>query len=404
MANLKNGWRIWGWMLIAATFLQSCNKEQVPTGSLFGTIYFHGTTIPVPDVIVDVNGKTDTSGFDGSYKVGSVPAGEHQVLVRRPGFETIQIRLTLTALALERNFQIASESFTSKVMGSIRGNQTGNPKPGVTVLLLNPDGTESSLQSLSDPGGRYELDSVPQGDRTILFRIGTSEITRSKISLQNWDYILDIEVPEPPRPFEFTDTRDGNTYSALLIGKQTWMLDNLRYLPAVYPPGQESSLDSRYYVYLYPGNDAGEAKGSSYYSQFGVAYNFPAAVKACPEGWHLPSDEEWTQLQINLGMSRYESTVEGFQYSGDVGYKLKSETGWPDGENGDNSSHLNLLPCGGKMDRGSFYLPDVSVLWTASEFDDDRSWTRIIKGDTRAVYRSYCGKQFGHYVRCVRNR
>jgi uncharacterized protein (TIGR02145 family) len=403
MNYFKKSLAVWGCISVLIISLVSCKKEPIPTGTLFGRIFYQGTTVPVPDVIVDVNGLTDTSSQTGYYMIYNVPVGEYVVHAKRSGFDPGQAQLVMTTLALEQNFYLTSGLFTSSVLGNIRGNQTGNPQSDVNIIMLNPDGKESLLQTISDLEGKYELTNIPQGERTILFKSGSSEISRCNINLQNWDYVLDISVPEEGIPFTFIDERDGNNYLSMGIGKQTWMLENLRYLPVVHSPGQESTRDSRYYVYLYSGNDVKEAKESICYNRFGVAYNYPAALKTCPDGWHLPSDKEWNELQIHLGMSRYESAVQGFQSSGNVGYKLKSETGWPDGENGDNSSHMNLSPYGGKMDHGSFYLPTLATLWASTEFDTEHSWTRIIEADNKAVYRSYSDKLYGHYIRCVKD-
>lgn len=79
----------------------------------------------------------------------------------------------------------------------------------------------------------------------------------------------------------FTDSRDGHTYRWMMFGKHAWMLDNMRYNV------QGGS-------WVYNGDSTKEAA-------YGRLYNFASALKACPKGWHLPTDNEWNALITFLG-------------------------------------------------------------------------------------------------------
>ena len=107
----------------------------------------------------------------------------------------------------------------------------------------------------------------------------------------------------------FTDTRDGNTYSTVKLGNQIWMAENLAYLPEVSPSSlgavnNNDYADPFYYVYGYEGSDVGQAKSNVNYGKYGVLYNWQAAIDACPAGWHLPTDADWKELEMFLGMSQ----------------------------------------------------------------------------------------------------
>jgi uncharacterized protein (TIGR02145 family) len=111
------------------------------------------------------------------------------------------------------------------------------------------------------------------------------------------------------------DARDNQTYRIVTIGSQTWMAENLKYLPSVVRPRTGSKTTPHYYVYGYDGTNVTDAKATANYNTYGVLYNWPAAMNGtassttnpsgvqgvCPDGWHLPSDAEWTELTDYLG-------------------------------------------------------------------------------------------------------
>ena len=94
----------------------------------------------------------------------------------------------------------------------------------------------------------------------------------------------------------FTDERDGTIYPLVKIGSQVWMAKNLAYLPKVNKSDDGSVDKPKYYIYNFEGTDVKEAKKTENYKVFGVLYNWKAAMESAPEGFHLPSDEEFTEL------------------------------------------------------------------------------------------------------------
>ena len=200
---------------------------------------------------------------------------------------------------------------------------------------------------------------------------------------------------------DWIDTRDGNTYATIPIGDQVWMAENMAYLPSVYSvedgsedEGYES--DPFYYVYGYDGTEVSAAKATSNYQRYGVLYNWNAAREACPEGWHLPSDEEWIELEIYLGMTPAEASEIGFRGT-DEGLRLKSTWGWDYRKwkdyfgNGTNESGFTGRPGGGRFinyliynDPFTYYFSDLGgygYWWSNSEAD-------IVKDETYVYYRA----------------
>lgn len=180
----------------------------------------------------------------------------------------------------------------------------------------------------------------------------------------------------------FKDSRDNITYKTVKIGDQTWMAENLAY-----------KASSGCWVY-----DDKESNASYY----GRLYNWEAAKSACPNGWHLPSDDEWKKLEIEIGMSQTE--VDAYKYRNtDKGIKLKAENGWSDGGNGTNNYGFSLLP-GGLYADGTGYLFEggQAYLWTSSE-NGKYAWMRRLTASDNDIYRADYVKSYGFSIRCLKD-
>jgi uncharacterized protein (TIGR02145 family) len=135
----------------------------------------------------------------------------------------------------------------------------------------------------------------------------------------------------------FKDSRDGKTYKTVKVGGKTWMAENLNF-------AAEGSKCN--------GNDAGNCE------KYGRLYNWATALKACPAGFHLPSDDEWTALVNYVGGEDK------------AGTKLKSAAGWNENGNGTNDFGWSALPGGGGSSDGSFRSAGYSGFWWSATEDD----------------------------------
>ena len=191
------------------------------------------------------------------------------------------------------------------------------------------------------------------------------------------------------------DSRDGQTYNTVQIGEQCWMAENLAYLPEVSPSSQGYWDYPFYYVYNYQGSDVTVAKATINYQTYGVLYNWPASLDACPEGWHLPSDTEWTVLTDYLGGEDV------------AGGKMK-ETGtahWNFPNTGaTNSSGFTALPGGWREDGWAFCYVGYNVgFWSSTESSTSGAWYRDLRYNNGSAIRGASSMDFGFSVRCVRD-
>jgi uncharacterized protein (TIGR02145 family) len=217
------------------------------------------------------------------------------------------------------------------------------------------------------------------------------------------------EQSEIPASGKFIDNRDKLEYSWVTVGTQTWMAENLAWLPEVSPPDIGSTSDPVFYVMGYMGTDANEARKTEGYSSYGVFYNWLAAMNRadttlgsiytrgiCPEKWHLPSDQEWDIL-INFLGGEF-----------NAGKKMKSTKGWESFEGvsgrGDNSSGFDGLPAGSRINAGKFYDTGYNALfWTATGSGEYSAWYRHLIYSHEGVNRYFLSKSWGLSVRCVKD-
>jgi uncharacterized protein (TIGR02145 family) len=115
------------------------------------------------------------------------------------------------------------------------------------------------------------------------------------------DITFGVIAEDKSCPSTFTDPRNGKTYPAVLIGDRCWTGENMAWLPGVDSLHHYSLTDPRYYVYDYNGQDVAAALATANYKNYGVLYNFPAARNACPAGWRLPEQSDWSALMQSGG-------------------------------------------------------------------------------------------------------
>ena len=207
----------------------------------------------------------------------------------------------------------------------------------------------------------------------------------------------------------FTDARDNHTYKWVRIGNQSWMAENLAWLPGVSPSSEGSYTDPYYYVYGYEGSSVSSAKATSNYKDFGVLYNWETANISCPEGWRLPSDGEWSSLTDYLESNGY-----GYGGSGnDIGKSLASTSGWTpylaqgtigNDQASNNSSGFNAYP-GGYRHVGDIFisLGYNANFWSSTPDGSPYAWYHYLSYGNGEMYRSSNSRGSGYSVRCLQN-
>lgn len=146
-------------------------------------------------------------------------------------------------------------------------------------------------------------------------------------NMENWGFAN--EVPDFEKVIEMfgadstmTDSRDGQIYKTVKIGDQIWMAENLNF-----------EVDSSYCY-----NDS-----AKYCTKYGRLYSWAAANRACPDGWHLPTIDEFETLFATVGKQSI------------AGKKLKSASGWNNDGNGTDDFGFTALPAGIRYGKDKYY-------------------------------------------------
>jgi uncharacterized protein (TIGR02145 family) len=142
-------------------------------------------------------------------------------------------------------------------------------------------------------------------------------------------------------------------------------------------------------VWCYTHND--RSNGDKYGKLYNwYAVNDPRGL--APSGWHIPSDEEWSIFIDNCGG----------EYT--AGTAMKSEVGWQQGGNGNNKSRFTGLPGGVRDEDGKFYgFGYGGSWWSSTQSNIDNAWDRSLHYDSGDGIKSYCSKNCGLSVRCVKD-
>ena len=225
----------------------------------------------------------------------------------------------------------------------------------------------------------------------------------------------DMSFTTSPAPADHTgekgtvEDRDGNIYQTIGIGSQIWMAENLkttRYrngdligttAPATLDISGETTPR---YQWAYDGNESNVAT----YGRLYTWYATTDSRNVCPEGWHVPSDSEWTILTDYLFINCY-----GYTSTVRTGIaKSLAATDWHLGyssSSGNNSSGFTALPSGYRENTNrKFYGISLDCSWwssTESSMTDANYRSMTYQNYLVSSYRD--NKQLGFSVRCLKD-
>ena len=262
-----------------------------------------------------------------------------------------------------------------------------------------------SLNVFRENVERWNLGEVPDFEKYIVaFVENELDINPLEMCENGKNFILEffsyelVCVDSKWKSNYMKDERDGQVYRITKIGDQTWMAENLNY-----DPGDISSMGSYAWSGCYD-NDPENCKVYGRLYTWEVAMNnadcafgktcSPSGVQQgiCPDGWHLPSKDDWNSLWTAVGGT---STA---------GTKLKSSSGWNSNGNGEDAYGFSVLPAGRRYDDGSFISQGSRAdFWSSSEHSSHHAWDWRFENYSADVHQYDYVKYSGFSVRCLKD-
>lgn len=255
--------------------------------------------------------------------------------------------------------------------------------------VLIPRLTTEQIQSVNDPANG----------------LWVFNITDEKFYVYNSIDVVwkEIAMEEPVRGGVLIDHRDGKRYKTVKIGQQYWMAENLNIGKFINTTnggankdGQQTN-DNTIEKYCYDNDE-------NYCIKYGGLYQWNEMMQyssgeieigICPEGWHIPSDYEWSQLISYLALNGV---------SGSEGKALKSSENWKGDPDGLDAYGFNGLPAGNWSKEKGFDFQMLNTMWWSStQRSSIVSSHRILTSNEPVLDEADCDKDYGFSVRCLKN-
>ena len=186
---------------------------------------------------------------------------------------------------------------------------------------------------------------------------------------------------------EFLDKRDNQVYRTIVISNHVWTAQNMNYEIV---SGEGESQNNWCY-----NNDP------EYCKKFGRLYNWESAQEVCPEGWHLPTADEWLELIEDHTCEITKERDFPNQYHC-AGTSLKAVDTWEDGLPNTNEYGFSVIAAGFRVTKGTGGEGVMGEFWTST--DETETYAAFVEFGRVQDYAEFAliDKSTGISVRCIK--
>lgn len=304
---------------------------------------------------------------------------------------------------ISSNLQVGDNSFQLSLPKGLYAIRVAGNGYTYTTKLINQivTGIKAGITYIGSDNSESRAPQKSKSIVSVLMSYATGDLLLYKgISGNYCTIVTDVPAASKTMNFDFVECKDanGNYYSVVKIGSQTWMAENLK--ATKYRNGDDiinltNNTDWGMFTissWCNYNNDAANA------TNYGKLYNWYAIADTrniAPVGWHVASDAEWTMLTTTLGGE----TV--------AGGKLKetSLNHWvTPNTSATNATGFTAVPAGSRLSSGQFNnLGSNGNWWSLTENGTNYAWYRYVYSSSASVVRDYYNKNVGFSVRCVRD-
>jgi uncharacterized protein (TIGR02145 family) len=193
-------------------------------------------------------------------------------------------------------------------------------------------------------------------------------------------------------PGRFVDSRDNQMYSAVKIGKQCWMAENLN-IGSPVDSRKRPTNNGQIEKYCFDNNRENcELYGGLYTWDEMMAYSVDKKG-ICPSGWHVPDNDDWAKLELAIGIEN--DSIGNINWRGHaVGPKLFAG----------NSSGFEATLGGFRSDEGLYLsIFELAIFWTSSLKSPGLGWYRKVSSKKPGVSRNYFSSLHACSLRCLKD-
>jgi uncharacterized protein (TIGR02145 family) len=191
--------------------------------------------------------------------------------------------------------------------------------------------------------------------------------------------------------------KDGNVYHTVIIGRQTWMVENLK--TSKYRNGDpiQNIKDKNEWGKTKSGAFCSYENADSNIYKYGLLYNYYAVKderQIAPKGYHVASIEDWDELRnyVKINSAGDKLKEKGFEFWSEENKSATNEVGFSARGAGCCSNYGSF--------RGIKYN---GYWWTSSEYDSVYVWSCDLSSSSNSLGRNYYVRNMGFSVRCIKD-